>query len=252
MKKNIYFREVFSRPNVIKDVLLNIFLMLSIFFRIPIEVITRKNMGERYFSLFFSVIIGLVLVITPYSLSSRYRYTDWSGMFTVYGTWYLFTAAYIFSLYLRWKEVKHDPSVFDFEKFSLSTGRIHPLFKSLEQYKWVNERVIEIIIEPGVFLVAGVILAYFGQPVGLLLIACAVVYSLGYMAAYNLGDNFVMDQIDEMLCNEEMIEVFVKGKPSDKGVKFYARKPESEALREELADRFIVNIDEDEDVVLAV
>ncbi len=247
MKKNLYYKEMFGRPNLIKKWFLGIFLSLSTFFRIPIEVLVRKKMGERYFSLFQSILFAIILLTAPY-ISGGFSFHG-DMLLTNFGTWYLFTAFFVFNVYKRWQEVKHEPSVFDFAKFSLSTGEPHPFFMNIRFGKDFSPRLLETVIEPGAFFIAGVILAVFIQPIGFILIFCSIVYSLGYMAAYNIGDDFVMDMIDEMICNQDMEKHFMDDGQSEKGVKFYARKPNSTELRSQLLDRIIV--EEDEDVVLA-
>jgi|GEM_PF-4277642 len=49
MKKNLYYTTMFARPSMVKQFILGLFLALSYWFRIPIEMLIRKNFGERYF-----------------------------------------------------------------------------------------------------------------------------------------------------------------------------------------------------------
>ena len=51
MTKNLYYRTVFMRVNSIKEIILGFFLAIASYPRMLLEVFTRKNMGERYFSL---------------------------------------------------------------------------------------------------------------------------------------------------------------------------------------------------------
>jgi hypothetical protein len=69
----------------------------------------------------------------------------------------------------------------------------------------------------------------------------SIFYSIGYLAAYKNGDNFVMDKIDEMILNEELEDAFVNDKDASetRGVRFYARKPNGEDLRRRVADAFM-------------
>jgi hypothetical protein len=147
----------------------------------------------------------------------------------------------------RDKEVKRLPSVFDFARFSLSTGEIHTQILAFQwQGKKVDIRTIETVVEPALFFFIGILLKLFGQSVGTLLVVCSIFYSLSYVAAYVMGDHFVMDKIDEMICNEEMVSSFVEGRnPSEtRGVPFYGRRPTDPETRRMLADTFIEDFEE--------
>ena len=71
----------------------------------------------------------------------------------------------------------------------------------------------------------------------MLLIVCSVFYSFGYAGAYHIGDNFVMDKIDEMISNEELEDSFVNDKdPSEtRGFRFYGKKPTDPDMRRKVA-----------------
>lgn len=253
MKKNLYYATMFARPNKIKEFILSIFLAFSYWFRIPIEMLTRKNFGERYFNLLLSVVIGIALFCFPsFYTNNLYGNVAFSDTLMVFGTWYLYSAYYCYCVYLRWQEVKHEPSVFDFAKFSLSTGEFHELIYRIRKPdgSLFNPRTIQIYIEPGVFLLVGVILAFLQQPLGYLFIFCAIVYSLGYMAAFHLGDNFMMDQIDEMLCNQDLAESFIHDEPSPSGIPIYGERPTSKELRERLLSHIVDNDDDKKDDAL--
>ncbi len=95
----------------------------------------------------------------------------------------------------------------------------------------------------------GLVLWFLDLDVGILLMVCAVLYSLSYMAAYHKGDQFIMDQIDEMICNEELVSSFVDELDSSqtRGVNFYGRRPADPNTRRRVADRFM----DDDDFVIA-
>ena len=66
------------------------------------------------------------------------------------------------------------------------------------------------------------------------------------MAAYTIGDHFIMDKIDEMICNEEMVNSFVEGRDSSetRGFSTYGRKPTDPETRRRLADAFMEDTEE--------
>lgn len=250
MKVNMYYRQVLRRAQDANKSILNFFLAISSWPRMLIEVFIRKNFGERYFSFSTAIVIALILAFFPlltetgfYIFSSNRYYHELSSGFWVRNlTWYLYLIAFIYQCILRKNEIERLPSVFDFARYSLSSGIIHP---SIMNFKWngktLDIRTIETLVEPGLFFILGLLLSLFGQSIGILLIVCSIIYWLGYEAAYNIGDHFVMDKIDEMICNEEMANSFIEGKSvsETRGVQYYGRRPADPEARRKLAETFI-------------
>lgn len=251
--QNLYYRTVYGRQNIIKIFVLDLFLTISSPFRSLIENFTRRNFGERYYSFSSSLFVALLLLIIPLlgqgALIMYLKYSrSYGGQSDIlwdtiskYASWYIFTGAFIYFSYLRWKETKRNPSVFDFGKFSYSMGQINPAFFKFQiGGKRFDVRQIETLIEPALAFGIGLLLWLIGQNVGVLLMIASIVYSLSYFGAYYKGDCFVMDMIDEILMNEESEKSFVGDYPSEecRGVRFHARKPTSEDLRRKVASRF--------------
>jgi uncharacterized membrane protein HdeD (DUF308 family) len=243
MKKNLYYRTVFKRSNTLKEGFLSFFLAFCSWPRMLIEVFIRKNQGERYFSfsgaLTLLIILTLLPLFSPFSQLYGSSFTSFLGIFL---TWYLYLAGFLYMTIQRRNEIKRLPSVYDFGRFSLSTGYIHPQFRTLEfMGKPFSIRTIETLLEPGVFGVAGFVLWMSGQPIGFILLVSGIFYSFSYMAAYHQGDNFVMDKIDEMICNEELVKAFVEGRSPDetRGLNYYGRRPADPEARRRIAETFI-------------
>lgn len=254
MKRNLYYRIVFQRRNIIKDIILNVFLMLASGPRLLLEVFTRTKFGERYFSFSMAIILTVLLGFYPIVISkltnfnSYYYEGEASGIsLGKYFTWYAYLGLFMYQCFKRREEIKREPSVFDFARFSLSTGVVNPIFYEFKIGGNIpNPRQIAILLEPAVFLAIGIILALFQQPIGYLLIFCSIVYSLSWKAAYYKGDEFVMDKIDELIANEEMVNSFVHGrKPEEtRGFDPYGKRPENEEFRRKVAESFF---DDDDD-----
>lgn len=156
-------------------------------------------------------------------------YKDLNGII-----WLAFVIAFVVLCIRRREEQKREPSVFDFKKYSLYSGDLNPFFSTAFGKSW-NVRKIETLLEPGLFFCAGLILSFLGFGLGILLIVSSIFYSLGYVASYYEGDNWVMDKIDKIILSEDMHDVFVKGRQkSDRGVRFDWLKPNSEGNREAL------------------
>ncbi|OYU93834.1 MAG: hypothetical protein CFE21_18930 [Bacteroidetes bacterium B1(2017)] len=203
-----------------------------------------------------AITITILLSIFPFFIAGISQMLSISGygrgfgleeIFQHYFTWYLFLIAFMYKSMERNDEIKRLPSVFDFARFSLSTGERHPRILA---FKWkgksLDVRQVETLVEPGLFFFIGLFLMLIGQSLGTLLFFSSIFYSLSYMAAYMIGDHFVMDKIDEMICNEEMVGSFVEGRdPSEtRGFSFYGRKPTDPETRRRLADAFTEDFEE--------
>ena len=247
MKKNLYYRNVLRRTSLLKSFVIRVFVGLASWPRLILEIFIRKNFGERYFSFSVAILVGVILLLLPvlFQYGGNLLLRGSGGGFLTfalgYTSWYLFTAGFLYMAYLRKMEIKRNPSVYDFEKYSLYSGDINPFFYTINFRDWkTSVRRVECLIEPGVFFLAGILLAVFGQSIGTLIIICSIIYSLSYLGSYYLGDDFVMDKIDEMICNEEMLGAFVEDKDASetRGVRFYGRKPADENVRQKVVESF--------------
>lgn len=256
MKKSIYFRTVFQRKNVIKDFLLRLFLSIASYPRMVLEVFTRRNFGERYFSFATAITVFVILLILPAIFSdfqfNTYRFEGWE-MVNDNKLWYIFACIFLYVSYQRMLEIKRLPSVFDFARFSLSNGILHPfLLEIIFKKSSFTVRQIDIFIEPLFFLIIGILFGFIGQTsLSILIISCSIIYSLSYSAQYYFGDQFIMDKIDEMIASEEMVNSFVNDVDPSQTRGFYAfgRKPASEEKRQNLYDNYLSD-DEDDAVAL--
>lgn len=254
MKKNMYYQTVFKRNNAIKEAILGFFFAFCSWPRLLLEVFLRKNMGERYFSFSNGIIMTVILGWLPFLYSrAMHRFfgsDDSAILFLRFTSWYVFLAGFLYMCYLRQQEIYRLPSVFDFGRFSLSGGEIHPKFREFEiGGKKPDVRQIETLMEPGLCAFIGFGLSIIGQPIGLVIFISSIFYSLSYMESYRKGDHFIMDKIDEMICNEEMVSSFVEERDSSqtRGVSFPGRRPTDPETRRKLIDSFI-----EEDEVIAL
>jgi hypothetical protein len=250
MNKSRYFQTVYRRQNVIGEAFLNFFFALSSWPRMLLETLIRTNLGERYFSLSGAIVLAVVLgwyptlqysdlMIFPRLIDYQYRF-DAVSFLVHYLSWYAFLGYFLVQAIQRNEEIKSLPSVFDFARFSLSTGEMNTWFFSRKiNGKWADERVIATVLEPGVFFVFGLPLwLLFAQPLGLLLMISSVFYSLSYVAAQHNADNLVMDQIDQIIMQEELGKAIVESKDASqtRGVSFIGRRPADPELRRQVAD----------------
>lgn len=275
MQKNLYFRTMYRRRNLFKERILDLFDGFASYPKLTLEVFIRKNFGERYINVASVVTVGMILLILPVvahslayfpgifmrstGIGGYGGYQDYSSsgirasFWNKYTSWYLFLAGFLFMAVKRLKEVKRNPSVFDFERFSLYSGDIHPFFFHLPLSKARPDvRQVEILYEPAPFFLAGIVLWLLGQSLGWLLVIGSITYSVSYAAAYKRGDDLVGDTIDQMILNEEMEAAFVDGLDASetRGVRLYLRKPTDKDLRRKLASAMVE--EGDDDIAVAV
>lgn len=247
MKKNHYFYDVYKREDEIKQLFVTIFLVLSSVPRFMIEVFIRKNFGHRYFIYSSAVLIGgtgiLASVIAISAVSLISGDID-SSSFIKYGaTWVIYFIAFLYFARKHRKDIKARDFSFYENRLSKYDGDLHPYF--LERFGSPMEpeklRRIQVLYEPLPFFIGGILLALLLQPIGFLLIFCSIVYSLGYMGAHYLGDEFFWDKNDEMIINKSMRIAFVKNEDLSKshGIRIYGSRPKSEEQREELMSYII-------------
>ena len=255
MKQNLYYQAMRKRENPIKQFILNLFSAFSSYPRLLLEVFIRKDFGERYFNWGSAVVATFIFAVIPYIFSGmvamiRRRMETGAEFLSHYGLWYLYLAAVLFMSYKRWREIKRKPGVFDFARFSLSHGRINPFFFNLPFLgKRPSVRMVEILFEPGLFFLAGILLWLFGQGAGFMLVLCSISYCFSYWADYKAGDDFIMDIIDQRILNEDMEKDFFESDPhpyDQRGSEPRFRRPTSKADWHTIIDAIIVDDEDNE------
>jgi hypothetical protein len=254
MKQTLYYRNVMRRRSVVLERFYDFVVGMASIPRMMLEVFIRRNFGERYFklpvALFFAVLIYFLpalihfIELLLFDMSGGYddeflerpMQIKKSGI-NPYLTWYIYIAAFIGFSILRYREVRRNPSVFDFARYSLYGGDINPIFYKVKILgKTPSVRTVETYLEPLPFLLLGVLLWLLGQKLGILLTVFSLFYSFSYMAAYYAGDNFVMDKIDQKIISEELSATFLRGEHENekRGFRFLGDIPESEETRRKI------------------
>lgn len=244
MKRKSYYRTLFQRYNIVKEFVLNQFVGSTSFARLLIEVFIRTHMGRRYYKFSGAIITALVLFFVPMMpkvfpvISSYYTPTFWE-IITDFWLWYVFITVFLYFSYLRYKDIKHIRAEFDFNHFSLSPGLVIPAYHNLKfRGKEISPRTREIFIEPLPFFIGGLFFMLIGQKLlGGLFIFCSIVYCISYARAYDEGDNYMLDIIDEIICNEEISRTFETDEPTERGFPFYGEKPSAEELRKRMVHK---------------
>ena len=168
------------------------------------------------------------------------RNFDLGGFLLDYSTWYLFLIAFLYMFIKRYEEIRNRPSAYESGDFTKSSGDIHPFFTSFQLGgNTFSKRIIETILEPAAFFIPGIVFYILGQPIGLLLIIVSVIYSLSMMAAYNAGDNHLMDIHDSRIFNEQFTNM-IEGQESDQthGARIYSNPITNPDAKRKLIEHF--------------
>lgn len=243
MKTNRYYQEVLGREFSPKHLVMRLFLSFSTIFRPLLQVFTRSCFGERYFSLGGAIFIALVLFSLPFSFATihfgsiysfesenpTFLQTIWHNIF-----WYAYLVAFLYFSIQRRMEFTKSRSCFDFSKYSKASGFFDLRLMHLKlNGKTPTPRQIEVLIEPALFFLPGVLFIAIGQSFGYLLLLTSLIYSAGYYCAYRLGDDFILEQIDIYISGEEFERFFVEGLDSreTRGFRGYGRPSNPKTAR---------------------
>ena len=227
-----YYHVIFERRNILKDSFYTFFLALSSWPRLILEVFLRRDMGCRYFSIASVISVLVLLWFLPFT---------WSGYQSVphilkdNALWYLFTLVFLGFGIKRWREVDASHT-FNLERFSLSMGTPLPIFY---EYGFTN-KIIRTVLEPAPAFIIGGLLWLMGDRLGELLVFCSVVYSLSHVAAYDQGNNYILTQIDEWICQQELTNSFREAKDPryTRGFEFVQDIPGDKQTRERIINAF--------------
>lgn len=261
MEKNL-FTSVFRRENKLQKAIFDFFYGIASYPRLVLEVFIRRNMGQRYFTIASAVTVAFILLSIPvviygfeqlisYSYSGFRGYGGYgdyggnrnhqeSSFLSRYGTWYIFSVLFIVFSRQRAKETYISSNVYNYNRFTLSSGNRLGFFYNLPFFKnKPSAYELDVFIEPGFFVLIGFVLELMGQPIGMLLMISAICYGFSYAAGYKIQDDYFLDLIDKIILNEEMVNAFVHGidPKLTRGVELKSR-PSDEKLRRKMVPKF--------------
>lgn len=240
MEKSTYYRDVLQRKGALNEKIANVIYGICSYPRLLLEVFTRRNLGQRYFSMLHVWIVILFCGGPPLLLGKLFyrRFNGIDHLFQHFWDWYLFLFAFLILSLLRRNEIKNNPEVKNFNKFSLYEGDIAPWMWKLGGRSW-SPREVETLIEPGFYFVIGLVLYLIGLSTGGLIMVSSIMYSLSYTIAYHQGDHYILDLIDKKLLNRALMETFVDGERDSNGFRFRGLVPLNQDLREELIQEMV-------------
>lgn len=246
MKAAIYQKAMMRRQNPIAEHIINFIYNLTTVPKLTLEVFIRRNFGERYFSFAMGIITCIVLSVLPYFFPTTDKYPF--SIIQMIGAnllWYGYVGALVTVLIIRKREIAREPSVFDFAKYSLYQGKHIDWFAKtiLMQIPRITPRMIDKVIDPGFFLLVGLLAMLLGSPfLGVWIIFSSLCYHLSNAIAYHQGDHFIMDLIDITITAEELEKsiVYNMSPEETRGFSVYGRRPvkmeNRKAVFEELFD----------------
>lgn len=239
IKTNEYYTIVYERNNRLKERFLSFFFDISSYPRLLLEVFIRRDMGRRYFSLSHCIGWGIIFLFLPFLLPANHGQA-WHEIVLDHWGWYLYLVAFGIFSRKRYLECKFPWGYFDFDHFTKYTGTRLPQVNNFTfKGKAVNVRSLDVYVEPLLMTAVGLLAFSLGQGLlGGLLTICAGVYSLSYRAAYQMGQDFVLDKIDKAIANGWYTGTFLNGSPQTSNFNFYGPKPSSSDIRNGLADLF--------------
>lgn len=257
-KTNVHHREQYTRQNNLKENMVRLFISFMSFPKLWIEVFLRSRFGKSYFNLGSALGVTIIMFVLPFfmqaaSMSYSYFQSRTYGFDLVdflihYLSWYAMLTAFVVKSIKHRLAMKTETGVFNFNWYSKSSGVIHPFFRELEINGWCpSERQLEIFVEPAVPFIAGLFLCLLSQPIGIVLVICAIIYSGSYAALYYLGDRYIQDIIDSIIVNKVKQELFVGDKTAEDtmGVRLRADRPSAEEVRMTIYEQAVKD---DEDI----
>jgi hypothetical protein len=243
-----FYRSVFCANLVFIVWWWNLVKAIGGFFQIIPAVFLRKNMGERYYSTTNVRIWIVILIFLPplYAKidSSLMDLLDFDfykpiynpllsriGTWYGYGTWYAFIVLFAYFATQRRKEIKRSRSSFDRSNFSKYSGDIEEFTErwGYKLFGMANDtRKIETIVEPLIIAVVGLGLWILNQKIGGFLIITSVFYAWSYWAAYRIGDNAMLNILDENYLKRQLSQiVHESGKLFRGGARLFGRFPKN-------------------------
>tara|TARA_A100000171_G_scaffold35638_2_gene34193 strand:- start:8658 stop:9476 length:819 start_codon:yes stop_codon:yes gene_type:complete len=237
------------RDNIILTALVGLGFALAKYPSIIIEVFYRKKFGERYFTLASSVFIFLLLLLislAPKIVAFIFMFLDmqpnFDNGFDV--VLFLFACAFLFKSIKQRQEISKYGVTYKLDRFSLSQGEYHKFFNDRFGQKLygipVNSKTIQILFEPSVPIIAGVVfllIPYF-QVLGAILLFCGVIMVIRQFGRAMQGRNAVLDIIDQNIMSQNKAGILMEEKPMEEvhGIRLPVALPTDENVRQLLFD----------------
>ncbi len=241
-----YYRTIYRYENLLRTIWYGFVFMLAHWPSLMVHVFTRKNMGERYYTLAASLTFFIILSAPFIFKKEMYYLDDLSNFFNWFSI--LFLLAFLYFSIKRRLEFERHSHEFDPEKFSKYKGD-RVVYKWAEDKFAKNNTILKIIksqfiyknFESLLFIIVGLLFFIFpfSRLVGLLCLVSGLLDLEKTHVQYAQGRHYVLDQYDNLIVSREFKEAFVDNKdPKDSKYLDLAHLPRSKnrQINERLAD----------------
>lgn len=230
-----YYYTIYRYENVLRAIWYGFIFLLAHWPSLMVHVFTRKNMGERYYTLAASLTF-IIILSQPFFFKDDLRFLE---EILHYFNWFalVFLAVFLFFSIVRRLEFKRHSHEFDPDKFSKFEGERFV-------YKWFiakfpDNKVANFLFdhlfvrkhfESLLAIIIGLILLIlpFSFLVGLLLFVSGLLDMARTHVQYAKGRHYVLDQYDNLIVSEEFADSFVNSKePEDSKFLDLAHLPRS-------------------------
>ena len=217
-----YFYTIYYYENLLRSFWYGVIKMFAHWPSLMIHVFTRKNMGERYYTL-AAPITFIIILLQPFFFKKELRFL---GEVADYFNWFsiVFLTVFLGFAIKRRLEIKRTTHEFDEERFSKYEGE-HPLYNwTLEKFKdneaatrLLKKHFIKTRFESFLAILAGLVLIIFPFSflVGLLLFVSGLLDMARTHVQYSKGRHFVLDHYDNLIVTQEFKDAFVNNKPPE-------------------------------------
>ncbi|MGB3180406.1 MAG: hypothetical protein WBB45_03395 [Cyclobacteriaceae bacterium] len=246
MKTTHMMQTVGHHNSQLKSKILSFIAALCWPFTLFVKAFVRRKFGERYFSRFSALI--LLLILTVLGLLIMDKIMGLIGAYINKTVSYLNLCSYLAGLFAfgfmilkHHREKKSGLFEYDFKQFSYAPG--------VPAINWAkvmsklrlsapHSFVISVILEGGVFIVAGLILIIIPgfQVIGFLCVLCGMCHSLSQYVLFITARHAMLDRIDDLIIKEELATMILENRPSDNcpGLSIPGQLPDSQEQRTRL------------------
>ncbi|MEQ9300443.1 MAG: hypothetical protein RIF33_17855 [Cyclobacteriaceae bacterium] len=236
----LFFASFGKRDNIILDLIVGILGVIGHYTAMIVEVFFRKRFGERYFTLgtVFWVFLILfliannprILMVLPISFMPPADF-DYPLM--------IFAFAFLVRGVMQRLEISKYGSTYRLDRFSLSQGEFLPFFYERMNTKLVgievNSRTIQILFEPVVPIILGIVLVQidFTFMLGTILLITGLTMMARQFARVQGGREAVLDIIDQRLVAMDKASILLDRKSGSEthGITLPVALPDDEEVR---------------------
>lgn len=218
-----YYYSIYRYENALRAIWYGFIYALAHWPSMMIHVFTRKNMGERFFTLAAPISFCAILSLPFIFKNELDRLGDFAGPLNWFGI--IFLGLYLAIAIERRLEFKRHSHEFDPEKFSKYEGDRLVYDWAIEKFKAdtlvgkiLGWRFVMRNFESLLFIITGLLLLLipFSRLVGFLLVVSGLLDMAKTRVQFAKGRNYVLDQYDNVIVSREFKESFVNNKkPKD-------------------------------------